>query len=130
MKKPILIICPTRGRVAPLLRMIESWQATTSGQSELVLVADDDDPAVEEWLPVVTGWGIGVRIGMRMGFPVKANLVVHDNPDRLLYMSVDDDEVFRTPGWEERYLEIANSHKTHSPDSWGGLPTLVLTILK
>jgi len=91
--------------------MIDSWQATTSGQSELVLVVDDDDSVVREWLPIATEMSIAVRIGMRMSFPLKTNLIVHDNPDRVLYMSVDDDAVFRTPGWEDRYLEIAESHR-------------------
>jgi len=84
--------------------------------SEVILVADDDDPVAPGWLGTIeanrrAGVPVGMRIGMRMSFPMKTNIVVHDNPDRTLYMSVDDDEVFRTPGWEERYLDIAESHK-------------------
>ena len=91
--------------------MVDSWKATTTGHSELFLVADDDDPIKDVWSPTVLNLGITVRVGMRMGFPAKTNLAIHDFPNRELYMSVDDDEVFRTPGWEERYLDIAASHK-------------------
>jgi len=109
--KEILIICPTRGRFEGATRLIKSWWETTSDRSDLVFVVDDDDEAGRLLWRKQADMGVKVRLGLRMSYPMKTNLVVHDNPDRKLYMSVDDDAVFRTSGWEDRYLDIAASHE-------------------
>lgn len=109
--KEILIICPTRGRYENAIRLIRSWRETTSNRSDLVFVVDDDDEAGKLLWQKQADMGVKVHLGLRMNYPTKANLVVHDNPNRKLYMSVDDDQIFRTAGWEDRYLDIVASHK-------------------
>lgn len=109
--KEILVICPTRGRFEGATRLIKSWWETTSNRSDLVFVADEDDEAGRLLWQRQADLGVKVRIGTRMCVSSKVNLVAYDNPDRKLLLFLGDDVVLRTKSWEDRFLDIAASHK-------------------
>jgi hypothetical protein len=48
MKEKILWICPSRKRPDRLERLIKSWKATTTNQSNLLVVIDSDDSSYED----------------------------------------------------------------------------------
>jgi len=109
--KEILIICPTRGRYEGATRLIKSWWETTSDRSDLVLIADDDDEAGILLWEQRADLGVAVRLGLRMKMCVKVNLAVYENPNRKLYLFIGDDVIFRTSGWEDRFLDIAHARR-------------------
>jgi hypothetical protein len=94
MTKDLLIICPVRGRPGNDDRLHASWAASTTGRSELVFVADDDDQTPRPHRVI--------RLP-RASVPVKVNAAVEMHPEYSFYMFVGDDVVFSQP-WEDQLL--------------------------
>lgn len=104
----ISVLVPTRRRPARLAAMIESYDRTEGGASELVFRIDDDDelsPAVLESAGrrVVVGKRLGGYASMAAFFN---ELYLASTGDVL--MCGNDDMVFKTVGWDRLILDAAN----------------------
>lgn len=106
----VSVLVPTRGRVARLRAMCDSFNKTASGCSELVFRVDDDDTSSWNFLRLAP-WT--VKIGPRLdGY---RSLPHFFNELRLaadgdVLMTGNDDMVFRTRGWDAMMLEEANRY--------------------
>jgi hypothetical protein len=110
MSKHILIIVPSRSgggtRQNNIDRLHQSWQATTSGQSDLMIALDDDD---DHNYPRIEGVLYEVNPRMRMCPTLNHVAVKYANQyDAITFMG--DDHKFVTPGWEEAFLGFIDSH--------------------
>jgi glycosyltransferase involved in cell wall biosynthesis len=111
----ISVLIPTRGRVERLKTLLSSFEATTSSSVELLFRVDTDDDATIQFLEdrrKVCDY-LEFIVGPRLnGY---ASLSVFFNELRLeatgdVLMLGNDDLVFRTPGWAQQVLEVANQH--------------------
>lgn len=97
----LLVICPSRSRPANAARLVDAWQATTAGVSDLLIATDDDDPANYLVPPPAIH-----RVAQRRRMAGTLNLwATHfaDQYDALGFCG--DDHVFRTTGWDQRVIE-------------------------
>ncbi len=98
----ISLIVPTRGRVAPLRRLLDSLAATTAEPEalEVVLVVDADDPASGSVAhPRLAVKPVVVPPGRTMG---ALNTAGYEASSGAWLMLLNDDVVARTPGWDRR----------------------------
>ena len=108
----ISVLIPTRHRIERLETLLASFYATTQdGGAELVFRVDDDDYMTPRFL--ATRGSAHVVIGPRLGgyesLPVFFNeMWVHATGD--VFMCGNDDMVFRTPGWPQLILDVANRY--------------------
>jgi hypothetical protein len=113
--RDLLTIVPTRGRPGNMGELIEAWLATIGGNSDLMFVADGDDP---DWpayfayeLPnCVSLLTIGARPDGSGGMPRALNLAAENYWDAYRYLGfMGDDHRPRTPGWDSRYVEALDA---------------------
>lgn len=96
----LLIITPTR-RPASAQRLINAVAATATGDTDLILAVDDDDPAAYEELD---GRFKLVR-GPRMTCPQWSNKIAAERGAGYFALaSLGDDHVPETPGWDGTLL--------------------------
>lgn len=107
----VSVLIPTRGRVERLQTLLASFDATTRGDNaELVFRVDDDDPATVDFLSDAR---FHVSVGPRMHgyastpmfFNELAALATGD-----VFISGNDDMVFRTLDWAGAILAEANKY--------------------
>jgi hypothetical protein len=109
MFKRISVLVPTRKRLKRLDTLLESFERTASVESaELVFRVDIDD--VETLKRLEGHWiHVGPRLkgygSMPQFFNEMAELASGD-----VLMCGNDDMVFRTPGWADRLLAVANRY--------------------
>lgn len=95
------IIVPTRGRPANAARLIEGFQLTEA-QSDLILVVDMDDPALDEYLSLGVICVAGVHTCMNDALNQAAIIMA----DRYRYLGfMGDDHLPRTLRWDARFIE-------------------------
>jgi hypothetical protein len=111
----ILVLCPSRGRPENAARLIASWHATVTGPNARLLIGvDEDDPTRQAYLDVaeqaagLRKFGFGdVRAvtlwGADTGDLTRAlnSMWVRYASDSDIVGTVNDDMVFKTPGWDE-----------------------------
>ena len=116
----VLVLCPTRGRPERAADLFESFRATAELPStQLVLVVDKDDPEVGRYLEI--GEHTVQRYGWSPDAPWAVGLEAHETGDLvkatnsgarrfwdrdLILGCVNDDMLFRTPGWDRRMTEV------------------------
>jgi hypothetical protein len=96
----LCVILPTRHRPEMARRCIDSFGATVKGDTELMLVVDDDDDSYNE------GFGDLHKITVTRGTLVTAvnAAATFLAPTYDAIMLVADDMVFRTEGWDSELL--------------------------
>jgi hypothetical protein len=99
------LLTPSRERPHFARELIGSWQATTTGQSQLLFYIDANDPTKDRY-PV----GIKAYYGSQIGFAQSLNKLLQEYPNYEYYMMCNDDVRFRTPGWEDRVLKAFSDH--------------------
>lgn len=112
MSKKILILVPSRdggsGRVVNVERLIKSWKDTTSGSSDLTIVADYDEWDI--YGPIAKD--IGLFIQERRNLCPKLNAAAITSAEYYDIISfMGDDCVFQTKGWEEEIIAWQDKNK-------------------
>ena len=105
----LAVIVPSRGRPQNIADLVEAWDATVTGHTELVVVVDDDDPALADY-EVLEVWGQGVvshLVTPAWGSMVGAlNAAARHYARNFPYVGfMGDDHRPRTHGWEARCVE-------------------------
>lgn len=95
----ISVLLPTRNRVDPLLRMINSARGTANRQThvEFVVYVDDDDELTE---PALVDVGVTLIRGPRLVMSNYWNSLIPHAKGDLLMLGADD-LVFRSQAWDE-----------------------------
>ena len=119
----ISVLIPTRKRLGRLTTLLQSFHDTSiDGHAELVFRIDSDDVESQQFLvgyPKV----VGPRGGGYADMPKFYNEMTRIADGNVL-MCGNDDMIFRTKGWAERLLEVANQYpdglfdlgvNTHNP---------------
>jgi hypothetical protein len=95
----LLVVVPTRGRAALMDRFVEAWSATVQGDTELLVVADEDDQSTYDGLRLPARAGFTVLPRMWLGPKLNAVCV----PEAERYRAVGflaDDCLPQAPGWD------------------------------
>jgi hypothetical protein len=104
LKNKILMICPSRSRPQSAYEVIDTWEKTQSGLSDLVFYTDDDDSTVEDY-PKPAHPNIAVVRGSRKGITGSTNQAVLDFPEYSYYGFIGDDHRFRTINWDKVFID-------------------------
>lgn len=99
MTTDLLVVVPTRGRAALMDRFVEAWSATVQGDTELLVVADEDDQSTYDGLRLPARAGFTVLPRMWLGPKLNAVCV----PEAERYRAVGflaDDCLPQAPGWD------------------------------
>jgi len=109
----LLVICPSRGRPDRVMDMLKSFYETRSAGTEICIVVSVDDLRFGEYEKNLTGENLIVCESRFT--PDKTNYVAAKlYPDLSYYGLVDDDQIFRTPGWDIKFIQEIEKHK-----GWG-----------
>lgn len=96
--RDLLVLTPTCGRMWPLVKMFMSFQDTATGDTQLVVVDDDDNPARHAVLP----YTLTRVVYPRMPFTAKLNRAVRElGWGYRAVMVIGDDYVCESPGWDQ-----------------------------
>jgi hypothetical protein len=106
----ISVLTPTRGRLARLRTMIDSFESTNDDGAEIVFRVDDDDKDSYHFLANLSYTVVvGPRYEGYRSMPAYFNeMVPYASGDVL--MCGNDDMVFKTPGWPSLVLSLANEY--------------------
>jgi hypothetical protein len=108
----LLVMVPTRGRPQICKRMWDSFLATKSHNTEIILYFNDDDPKLEEYLDLFkTNYIVGKRLFLAEAY----NFLFNKYSDYCWYSPINDDHVFITLGWDKKLIEVVET-KGHG---WG-----------
>jgi hypothetical protein len=107
----VSVLVPTRGRVARLRTLLDSYDATTFGElSELVFRIDEDDEATREFFQFSRHRVIVGPRGKGYGdMPTFFNELARSSMGDVLLCG-NDDMVFKTVGWASLILQAANQY--------------------
>jgi hypothetical protein len=106
MAADLLVIVPSRGRPENIAELWKTWQDTTTGNTALLVAADDDDPQLPGYRQVCDGWGIELVVGPRLRMcPTLNKVAVERAPHHFALGFLGDDHRPRSRGFDERYLE-------------------------
>lgn len=106
----LIMMVPSRGRPESIRRLHEAWTSTTTGNSHLIVLVDDDDPKLDEYLLID---GVDIRVGPRLRIGGTLNHyapLLAEEAFALGFMG--DDHVPRTHGWDERFISCLKEMKT------------------
>jgi hypothetical protein len=98
------MICPSRSRPQSAYEVIDTWEKTQSGFSDLIFYIDDDDVTAENY-PKPGHPNIAIVKGPRKGITGSTNQAVVDFPDYGYYGFIGDDHRFRTVGWDKIFID-------------------------
>lgn len=108
--KQISVLVPTRGRVARLRKLYESYASTTQHCAELVFRVDEDDVETQRFLKErVCKMVVGPRLQGYRSLPIFFNEMLTVASGHVLLCG-NDDMVFKTPGWDRLILNEANKY--------------------
>lgn len=125
----MIMMVPSRGRPASIQRLKEAWDVTSTADSRLVVMVDDDDPKLDEYLAISD---VEIHVGPRLrigGTLNHAAPVLAKEAFSIGFMG--DDHVPRTVGWDRSLidsLKAMNTGVVYGNDLLQGerLPTAVL----
>jgi glycosyl transferase family 2 len=102
------LLLPTRGRVHLVQRLFESVVATCrdARRLEIVLYVDEDDH--ESRQIVCSSLSLVKIVGQPRETMGRMNRACYDASHGRYVILMNDDAVFRTPGWDNRVLQAAN----------------------
>jgi len=99
--RALTVLVPSRGRPHNIQQLLESWESTVTGDTHLIVIVDDDDPTLEEYLKLP----VEVRVGPRLRIGGTLNVVapeVATTSRNIGFMG--DDHRPRTKGWDETFI--------------------------
>jgi hypothetical protein len=98
----LLMLVPSRGRPASIVRLRDAWDATVTGDSRLVILVDDDDPTLAEYEAIER---IELRVGPRLRIGGTLNAVAPILATETFAIGfMGDDHVPRTQGWDVAFV--------------------------
>ncbi|TYK45176.1 hypothetical protein [Actinomadura decatromicini] len=110
MPADLLMIVPSRGRPHNIADLWDAWSATTTGAAELLVAADDDDPALDGYREVCAERGIELTVGPRLRMcPTLNKVALERAADHYAIGFLGDDHRPRTPAFDETYLAVLAS---------------------
>lgn len=138
MSASLVVLVPSRGRPAAARALVAAFRATSTGDTELTFVVDEDDPACEEYAaivretplaPVSVGYArnpAGTMVGA-LNEAAEA-FATRFRPAPFAVGFMGDDHRPRTAGWDTMYLEALHELGTgivYGDDGYQGanLPT-------
>ena len=98
--RDLLVITPTRGRLASVMRLRDAIRATSAADTELMLGIDDDDPSYD-------GADLGCEVwrAPRRNCAEWTNAIAEACAGQFRYVaSLSDDHLPETPGWDSRLI--------------------------
>jgi len=105
------VIVPSRGRPRNVVELVEAWAETRSGEADLLICIDDDDPLngqyltadqLPKWAKIISG--PRRRLGGTLNFAAPA---IAERYEMVGFMG--DDHRPRTPGWDRMISEVGAS---------------------
>jgi glycosyltransferase involved in cell wall biosynthesis len=99
--RALTVLVPSRGRPHNIQQLLESWENTVTGDTHLIVIVDDDDPTLEEYIKLP----VEVRVGPRLRIGGTLNVVapeVATTSRNIGFMG--DDHRPRTKGWDEVFI--------------------------
>lgn len=105
------MLLPSRSRSEKIESCIDAWR-TTSKQSDLLVLLDDDDPDLDNYK---RHDDVLYSIGPRIRMCPTVNRAVKDYPNYKYYGFIGDDHLFRTDGWDEKLISIIEN----KGNGWG-----------
>lgn len=98
----MILLVPSRGRPDRAALMADSALRTASGDVQVVLIVDDDDPQRDEYLALGADGPTVMVMPERIGYTASLNAVARDlwDVDTILG-AFGDDVLFRTIGWDD-----------------------------
>jgi hypothetical protein len=101
--RDLLVITPTRGRLAGAQRLIDAVAATATAGTDLVLGIDDDDPSYARL--DLAGRRVAVDRGPRANCAEWTNRMAARHARGYRYLaSLSDDHLPETPGWDSQLI--------------------------
>jgi hypothetical protein len=122
------ILVPSRGRPKNIIRLMDAWSATTVCDTRLLVLIDNDDQKLDEYLAIPN---IDVQIGPRLRIGGTLNAVAPIEATKCFAIGfLGDDHLPRTKGWDDRFLSTLKTARigiTWGNDLYHGanLPTAV-----
>lgn len=105
------IICPSRGRPERLKTMLDSFDATKSEGTDMIIYVADDDPKIKEYKYYFPDRNI--QFGDRLFISEVFNKFSADG--HKYYGEVNDDHIYQTPGWDNILID----HIEKQGKGWG-----------
>lgn len=103
----ILTVCPTRGRVEVCRKMVNSF-LETSTNSDLMLVIDQDDD-VDSYIKISSDQRVRYFVNNTQVTTTEMfNKSFRDYDLYEFYHQTNDDFIYRTPGWDIKFMETLN----------------------
>lgn len=104
----LAVTVPSRGRPQNIKRLAEALKNTCTGEYELLLRVDSDDPKLNEYLDLEDGTKL---IGERIFFTLSLNeLAQHALENGFTHMAILGDDVLpETVGWDEKMIKVLNN---------------------
>jgi hypothetical protein len=99
--RALTVLVPSRGRPHNIQQLLESWENTVTGDTHLIVIVDDDDPTLEDYLKLP----VEVRVGPRLRIGGTLNVVAPEvavTSRNIGFMG--DDHRPRTKGWDEVFI--------------------------
>jgi hypothetical protein len=109
-----MIALPSRGRPKLLERFLSAYLKTQS-EVPVYVRLDSDDPALPDYLSIVTPAHWQVVVGPRAKFPAACNELFVSHPNEPFYGFVADDIVPETIHWDNALVRAAGEHGV----AWG-----------
>ena len=110
----VSVLIPTRGRPKRLKQCLESLHATKTGEVEVLLYVDDDDPIRDEI--IYPGKFVGPRVGLSLAIHKLIELASHP-----FMMLGSDDIIFKSEGWDQHLVNAMPKDgigATYGRDGW------------
>ena len=99
--RALTVLVPSRGRPHNIQQLLESWESTVTGDTHLIVLVDDDDPTLEEYLKLP----VEVRVGPRLRIGGTLNVVAPEIATTSRNIGfMGDDHRPRTKGWDEAFI--------------------------
>jgi len=108
----ILAICPTRQRVKKFKEMYESFK-DTSRRSKLLAVIDLSDPQYKDYTKYLENNNVHFYINPTKSirtYTQMLNMQFHLWPDYEYYHITNDDFIYKTQRWDERFIATLEEH--------------------
>lgn len=106
MNPKILSMCSTRNRPKECTRMLNSYFATRSPGSEIVVYVADNDPYLQEYIDAFHGKPWLYFIGPHRYMAEVLNYFSCEIfPNCEFYQEVNDDHIYHTMGWDKELAE-------------------------
>lgn len=96
------ILVPSRGRPENIIRLMDAWSKTTTRNTRLLVLVDDDDPKLDEYLTIPN---VDMQVGPRLRIGGTLNVVAPEIAKTSRNIGfMGDDHLPRTKGWDDTFI--------------------------